>query len=231
MERKTVINMIEKIRSYIDKIFADVPKTRKNWELKEELIGNLQERFQDLLAGGMSEAEAYEHAIESLGNVNELIGSLQNGAESSADDEKSRKKRAFYNTIAVGLYVFSGAVFFIFAALSESLATTIDLSLVGLVVTLLICIIPICINVYTSYAYPRYRKSDDTVVEEFKEWQSEKDKNKEIKKSINSIVWMLTIILYFIISFTTGAWHITWVIYLIAVCVDQIVNLVFSLRQ
>lgn len=45
-------------------------------ELIEELSENLYSRWQDLVAGGMSESEAYNKAMEDLGNVDELLAYL-----------------------------------------------------------------------------------------------------------------------------------------------------------
>ena len=45
-------------------------------ELIEELSDNLYSRWQDLVAGGMSDREAYEKAMEDLGNVDELLAYL-----------------------------------------------------------------------------------------------------------------------------------------------------------
>lgn len=45
-------------------------------DLIEELSENLYSRWQDLVAGGMSESEAYGKALEDLGNVDELLAYL-----------------------------------------------------------------------------------------------------------------------------------------------------------
>lgn len=45
-------------------------------ELIEELSENLYSRWQDLVAGGMDSGEAYEKALEDLGNVDELLAYL-----------------------------------------------------------------------------------------------------------------------------------------------------------
>ncbi len=45
-------------------------------ELIEELSENLFSRWQDLVAGGMGESEAYEKAMEDLGSVDELLAYL-----------------------------------------------------------------------------------------------------------------------------------------------------------
>ena len=51
---------------------------------------------------------------------------------------------------------------------------------------------------------------------------------REMRKAIDSVIWLLATILYFVISFGTMAWYITWVIWLIAPCVQTIVHLVME---
>lgn len=96
---------------------------------------------------------------------------------------------------------------------------------------LLIDILPTCILIYIANNKPKYIKNDDTVIEEFKEWQSDKSSQKEIKSAISSIVWSLTIVIYFVLSFYTGAWYITWVLFIIAFCIDSMVALLFSIKK
>ena len=42
--------MKERLRTFMDELLKDVPKSRKVLELKEELIGNMEERYEDLMA-------------------------------------------------------------------------------------------------------------------------------------------------------------------------------------
>ncbi len=63
------------------------------------------------------------------------------------------------------------------------------------------------------------------------------EKNKEEKrqvqiiKQINSIVGTICVIIYFIVSFMTMAWHITWVIFIIDGLICEIVKLFFMLNE
>ena len=41
--------MKERIRAFMDDLLKDIPKSRKVLELKEELIGNMEERYEDLI--------------------------------------------------------------------------------------------------------------------------------------------------------------------------------------
>ena len=78
---------------------------------------------------------------------------------------------------------------------------------------------------------PKYSKYEDTMVEEFKEWKGKKDKNKEIRKAISSIIWTLTVIIYIFISFTFGIWYISWIIFIIASLIENIITLIFKLGE
>jgi len=134
-------------------------------------------------------------------------------------------------TIAIGLYIFSGVVFITLGMISDIVPGRIDWSEIGLVIMIMIDIVPTCMLVYIAGLKPKYLKADDTVVEEFKQWQSTNNNSKEIRRAISSIIWTLTLVLYFTISFLTGAWYITWVLFILAGCVQSIVGLLFSLKK
>lgn len=67
-------------------------------------------------------------------------------------------------------------------------------------------------------------------VPKFEETKKEK-KEKEIVKQINGIVGAICTAIYFIVSFTTMAWHITWVIFIIDGLICQIIKLIFMLGE
>ncbi len=58
----------------------------------------------------------------------------------------------------------------------------------------------------------------------------EEKKEEKIIKQINGIIGSICVALYFIISFTTMAWHITWVIFIINGLICQAVKLIFMLK-
>lgn len=67
-------------------------------------------------------------------------------------------------------------------------------------------------------------------VPKFEKTKKEKEEN-EIKKTVNSIVWCLCVTVYFILSFATMAWQVTWIIFIIGAVIEQIVNLSFMLKN
>lgn len=228
--------MSTRIREYMETLFQEAPGTRKAMELKEEMISNAEEKYQDLLKEGYREEDAFSIVIHSIGNVEELFEELEREDGYSWYTEQEfaiQKKKAVFTAIAVGLYIFAGAVFFIFALLDDPLGRYLpfDLSLLGLVIAILICIAPTVMLVYASSLMPKSRKTRDNTTEEYQEREGSRDKKKEIRRALSGIIWTMAVVLYFLISFTSGAWHVTWVIYLMAGCLESIISLIFGMKK
>lgn len=229
--------MNQKIREYVDELFKDAPRTKQTLDLKEEIIVNAEEKLSDLIAEGYRDEDAFGVVIHSIGNIDELIKELSiNDSENnilSTFDQKQQAKKAAYTAAAIGMYIFAGAVFFFFVMLDDSFMynSKFDFTFMGLIFAALICIAPTVMLVYSSMLTPKYKKAEDNIVEDYKEWKSGNTKDKEIRKATSSIIWTITVILYFLISFETMAWHITWIIFLIAGCVESIFRLIFSLKS
>lgn len=59
----------------------------------------------------------------------------------------------------------------------------------------------------------------------------EEEEETELQKQINSIVYIISTIIYFLVSFGTYAWHISWIIFVIAALVCQVIKLFFMLNE
>lgn len=67
-------------------------------------------------------------------------------------------------------------------------------------------------------------------IPKFEETKEERKQNRMMKE-INGIIGMICTVLYFVISFTTMAWHVTWVIFIIDGLLCQVVKLFFMLKE
>lgn len=225
--------MNEKIRRHMDQLFEDAPKTKRALELKEEMTQNAIEKYQDLLNQGFGEEDAYQSVVRSIGDVTELFEQLE-VRNLLVLSEADRRKKAKLTAAAIGLYIFAGVAFFACVFLDSMSGSYLDWSLLGLVLAGAICICPTCMLVYASHMYPDYQKKEEeskSMVEEFKEYRYSNNKDKAVMKAVSSIIWTMTLIVYFLVSFLTMSWYITWVIFLMGGCLQAIAGLIFSLKK
>ena len=217
--------MNEKIRVEVNTLFENAPNTKRANDLKDEIISNAEDKYEDLVKQGKTEEEALQTVIKEIGNVDELIEELnKNNPIHTQYVEEARKKTGLVVSICVGLYILSviACVVLDELGLPDFITASSFLSIAG---------VSTCVLIYHFMTKPKYTKYEDTMVEEFKEWKGKNDKNKEIKKAIDSIIWTLTVIIYLVVSFTFGIWYISWIIFLIASLIENIIKLIFKLGE
>ena len=86
--------MREQLRQEVLRRFAGAPDTQQARDLRDEILSNTLQRYDDLLAGGKSEQEAYASALESVGDVEELLSSLPRAAQAEPVREAQPKAEA-----------------------------------------------------------------------------------------------------------------------------------------
>lgn len=215
--------MNESLRHYLDDLFKPVPQTAKVSELKEELLINMNEKYDDLIKQGLGEQEAYKQVVQGIGDIDQLISQLQPDPLNEYKVQEQRKKTSFVVAACVALYILS----LLAAVMSDDYFGWSDA--ITAVLFLGIAAVPTCILIYFFMSRPKYSKKQDTVVEEFKEWKSVSQNRKGVVSAANSVVWTLTICLYFIISFAFDAWAVSWIIFLIAACATSVITLMFRM--
>jgi hypothetical protein len=162
--------MNDRIKHHVDHLFKDAPRKRRVAEIQEELLANLNEKYEDLIRQGKSEDEALGIVVSGVGDINELIA-----------DVTEIDRQEFKNAVRGGLI-----------------------------------------------GKKTYKKADDSFVEEYKEKISKGGKHKRLTGAISSALWTLITVAYILVSFGTGAWHITWVIFLIGGILEQAMRSIIS---
>ncbi len=217
--------MIDKIRATVDKLFEEAPATHRTLDLKEELIGNLTAKYLDLVASGKAEAEAYNIAITSIGDLNELLRSLEPANPLNyKEQEAERKKTALVVSGSIGLYIIA----IISAVICEEMPWLRPD--VPPLIFLLIAGFATCLLVYHFMSRPQYEKSDTTIVEEFKVWKQGNDQRRQIYRSVTSIMWSCIVLLYLVISFRFGIWYCSWIIFVMGAVAEKIIKLIFEIK-
>lgn len=217
--------MNDQFRDYIEQIFEDAPPTTKAVEIKEEILQNLIDKYNDLVEEGKTPEAAYNIAVANIGDMGELIEELKEDYTMQQDPnyvremEQSRKKSAAITAIAVGLYILCVIPPMIF---ENTFGAIIMFIMVAIATTML---------VFNHMTKPQIPKADDSLAEEFKEFRVHNSNKSRTMKAVNSAIWALTTALYILISFWSGAWHITWVIFVMAWAAENFVKAIIEMRD
>jgi len=67
---------METIKNYLDNMFAGLPKTARVTDLKNNILSNMEDKYNELKNQGKSENEAIGIVISEFGNIDELISEL-----------------------------------------------------------------------------------------------------------------------------------------------------------
>lgn len=290
--------MEPKLRDYIEMLFATAPKTHQAYELKEEIIRNTIERYHDLVQDGKSEGEAYNLAIEGIGDINELIQELggvpsQESALTNEQMDSIKSRSSLFTSIAVALYIlcFTPCIVLDSTPLADispifmffMIGVATGLLIYNKATKYLICepnpakvsvvkrnaiLRAIAVGMYISCVTPcialsptpladvapvfmflliaiatviiifardkgTYVKANDTMVENFKEFNGRKKKTSALYKALVAILWVTTSILYIYITIATGVLtaSVTWIIFLVAVALQNLMKAIFDYAE
>jgi hypothetical protein len=120
---------------------------------------------------------------------------------------------------------------------------------IGLVMMFLLIAAATCLQIYNGAIKPKFNAStenwddddddaddddddnDDDDDDDEKTARAEKNGRSPAYKAISSALWRLTVCGYLLVSFATGAWHITWMIFLIVTALDNVIKAIFDLRR
>ena len=220
--------MNSKIKNYVDVLFSDIPRSNKARELKEEMLSNMSERFDDYIKAGKTENQAYSLVISSLGDIDEMLAEVMPSDEFLNSANYYRKRNARNTAISVAMYIV-GVVFLIgFATIGDYLGNQDFYAVIGLLILLLISAVATGIIIYSNMSMPlEYKDYNARMSEEFKMMDS---KQGRIFKNILSIYWLMVTFIYLAISFTTMQWGITWIIWVLAGVFESIVKTIFEMR-
>ena len=217
--------MRDQLTQYVNLLFAGNTDAE---DIRMEILQNTLDRYDDLIAQGKTPEAAYRLAISGIGDIGELLDGQAAPVYSQASYQQppvctedttleklgldlSRTMRA----IAVGLYILSPI-------------PLIGLDMLGMDV-LGVCLTLAIVAAATVLLLIFRRKKEEPMDYERREVSS--DHRKKLKKSINSLISTIGLVLYFIVSFTTGAWYITWLIFPIIGAVNGLVNACLDLKE
>ena len=211
--------MREQLIQYVNLLFAGAADSG---EIREEILQNTLDRYDDLISQGKQPEAAYRLAISGIGDINEILGTQPMSApgishtQAPKQDEENpvrKKKRAG----AIMLYILSAIPLIALSDVGEGT--------IGLVLT----IIMVAAATYTMIITGRNDDEEDKEAAEPSAKAS--SPSHQLKKSIHAVVDAVTLALYLIISFTTKAWAVTWLVFPIAACANGLADAIIDLKE
>lgn len=80
--------MKDKLKEAIEELFENVPESEEIKELKEEMISNAEEKYEDLIQRGFTEEQSYTMVMGSIGDIQELLSEMGQQEDEAEDAKK-----------------------------------------------------------------------------------------------------------------------------------------------
>ena len=198
--------MREQLIQYVELLFAGA---RDCEDIKQEILQNTLDRYDDLIAQGKVPEAAYRLAITGIGDVNEILGTSGPGIavsqKAAVTDEGDTAKKKLLRAIAVGMYIIS--------MLPLIVLGDMGMDTIGLCGTLAIVAVATVLIMLGAKKDPQNEQR-----------KKEESPKSELCKSLSSVIWAVGLGVYFLVSFSTGYWHMTWTIFPILAALDSLIT-------
>lgn len=207
--------MREQLIQYVNLLFAGAPDSD---DIRMEILQNTLDRYDDLIAQGKSPEAAYRLAVAGIGDISELLSQpepspvyadpIRKAIHEEVEDIQSKKMRA----VAIAMYILCAVPLFILSEFGyETMGLCLTLALIAAATALIIM---------------SKGKSDQK-----KEAEFQYDPVKQQRKHISSVIWSVGLVVYFLLSFLTGAWHLTWILFLVIKCIQGLAWAILDLKE
>ena len=200
--------MRDQLIQYVQLLFAGAQDCE---ETRQEILQNTLDRYDDLVAAGKTPEAAYRLAIMGISDINEILGRTPGEpaavpAPLVSTEKQDTPTKKILRAIAVGLYILCPIPLFS------------DGGTAGLCGTL--CFVAIA----TALMVLGAKKEADANA------AGNARPETELQKSVSGLIWAIGLAVYFILSFLTGAWYITWVIFPILAAVQGLAKAILDLK-
>ena len=205
--------MREQLEQYVNLLFAGAADAE---DIKQEILQNTLDRYDDLVAQGKVPEAAYRLAIAGIGDINEIFGTnVPRNAVShpvAKEDDEDTPTKKLLRAVAVGLYIL--------CPLPLIVLGDMGMDILGLCGTLAI------VAVATVMIMLGARKENKE-----RQKENENDTRTPLQKGNSALIWALGLAVYILWSFTSGAWYATWVIFPILAALDSLISVMIQKRE
>lgn len=218
------------IRAYVDELFREAPDTQRAYEMKLEMVQNLTDKYNDLVASGKSEEDAYNITIYGIGDITELLDEIrreeppQTGVHASSSYYTAmyyfKRRSAAMTAIAVGLYIFSIIPVIVLGALGDASGDDL-MAISGVAGMFTFAAIATTLIIWNAMTKPKPTDPPEVIMDLY---NRKHEGGGTLLKAIDSAYWLIVVAAYFLLSFLTGRWDITWILFVAAPAISGILH-------
>ena len=208
--------MKEQLIRYVDLLFAGSPDAV---DIKQEILQNSLDRYDDLIAQGKSPEAAYSLAISGIGDVSELLGNAPSSAPTATQMPVAAEKPLWKRLVRA-----FGILLYIICPIPLFVLSEIGMATLGLCGTLAVVAVATALMIIAAGGQSKHKQRDTSV-------PAAQPPQKELCKAVGAILWTVGLIFYFIISFLTRAWYITWVIFPMIGAAQGLLRAIIDLKE
>lgn len=243
---------MDTIKTYVFNVFSTFPKNEKIEKLKNDILTNMEDKYNQLKSEGKSENEAIGIVISEFGNIEELIKELDIDMSNEKEDDiptldnkyvdeylSIKRKSTFLVSIGVMLIMFGASILILLTQLIEdniifkSIAND-PAEVISLVPLLLLVAIAVGIFIYSGTKIENYKFIEEgnfKLTFSCKEYIQKKYEDNKIKSTMGVVVGViicilspLTVILGSIISDSASVYGTSILLVLISIAVFLFIN-------
>lgn len=210
--------MREQLIQYVNLLFAGSPD---NEDMKQEILQNTLDRYDDLISQGKSPEAAYRLAISGIGDINDILSATPSAPVVENTNENtdyrgrplpSTKKKTM-QAVAIGMYIC--------CVLPVIALGNVGNGILG------VCLMFLLIAAATVLII----MSSDGQRKNYRGVKAEMTPKQKQRKAIEKTTDTVALVLFFVLSFAIGAWYITWLVFPIMAAIKGLINAAMELKE
>ena len=213
--------MRNKLICYVNSIFEGIPNTPEVQELREEILQNTLDRYDEECARGVSETVAYNVAVMSIGDTDELLAAYRKPKK-----EKKSSRRVCV-AIAIALYILCVVP----PAVADEMGwpEALGVSMMFLMIAAATALI-ILSGGREKPAAPKASAPQGVPVQPAEQAapavpvQEERSPAVKILRGVLTPLYWLAAVGLFLAAGFAGYWHVAWVIFIAAGAVGDVIT-------
>ncbi|MGN1409692.1 MAG: hypothetical protein ACI4XJ_05905 [Eubacteriales bacterium] len=171
-------------------------------EICPDLTEDIERAYDERIAAGMSELDAYRDVLRNVDDIKKMLDSMP----LTEDEERGRRTKdsrkyseKLLDKICTSLWLLVVIVYLLFSLTFGGWRYTWLIFLWGAI--------------------------GQTFFDMLKKYNRGTPLKKVLRKGISAIMWLAITMAYFVFSFATGKWAVTWIIFIFGALLENVINI------